>query len=82
MKLVLLNTAAIQNYLYATQNPGSERFLAQIHRSKSFLQDADHYPNTEHNEVTVNNAFLCLLASMSQSYTLEKFNEVQKRTNQ
>lgn len=55
MKLALLHTAATQNYFYATENPGSERFLAQFHRSKPFLQDPDHYLNTEHNEVTINN---------------------------
>lgn len=82
MKLVLVLTAAVQNYFYAIENAGSERFLAQFHTSKSFLQDPDHYLNTEHNEVTINTSFLCLLAFMSQSYTLEKFFEVQKKTNQ
>lgn len=74
--------ATAQNYFYATGKPGSERCLAQLPRSKPLLQNPDHYLNNGHNEVTINNTtFLFLLASMSQSYTLEFF-EVQKRTNQ
>ena len=61
LKLVLLHAAAAaQNDFYATKKLDSERFPAQFPRSKSLLQDSDHYLNAEHNEVTTTTLPLCV----------------------